>query len=410
MQTFARFVAANSRWLAGGLLLAFFSSFGQTFFIALSGGEIRRTFELTNGEFGSLYMAATLLSAATLPFLGRLLDRYSVPVVSIGTMLMLAAATVAFGLAWSVPTFLLAIYMLRLFGQGMMTEVALTAIGRWFAANRGRAVSITTMGNRVGEGVYPLLFVLVAPQIGWRGTWLVCAGVILLVALPAIWALVRVERSPHGDAPQQGQPAIRDWTRPEVLRDPKFYVICAGALAPAFIGTTVFFHQAYLAELRGWSLGTFGAAFMLMSAITVVVGLLAGVLIDRFSAVRLLPVFLVPLSLSCFSAAWIEQEIGVFVFMAFMGVSYGFSSTISGAIWPELYGTRHLGAIRSVVISTMVLATAMGPGITGLLIDAGVPFSLQLAGMGAYSLGASIVMLLLARRLSAERACGEVPV
>ena len=72
--------------------------------------------------------------------------------------------------------------------------------------------------------------------------------------------------------------------------------------------------------------------------------------------------------------------------MAFMGVSYGFSSTISGAIWPELYGTRHLGAIRSVVISTMVLATAMGPGITGLLIDAGVPFSLQLAGMGAYSL------------------------
>lgn len=409
MQTFARFVAANSRWLAGGFLLAFFSSFGQTFFIALSGGEIRRTFDLTNGEFGGLYMAATLLSAGTLPFLGKLLDRFSVLAVSVGTMLMLAAATVALGLAWSIPTLLLAIYMLRLFGQGMMTEVALTAIGRWFAANRGRAVSITTIGHWVGEGVYPLLFVLVAAQIGWRETWLVCTGIVLLVALPAISALVRVERHPGTEISRQPKEEIRDWTRWEVLRDPKFYAIGAGTLAPAFIGTTIFFHQAYLAELRGWSLGTFGIAFMLMSAITIVIGLLAGVLIDRSSAVRLLPVFLVPLALACFSAAWIEQEVGIFVFMALMGVSYGFSSTISGAIWPELYGTRNLGAIRSLVVATMVLATAMGPGITGLLIDAGVPFALQLAGMGAYSLGAAVLMLLLARRLSAGHASGQIP-
>ena len=41
MQTFGRFVGTNSRWLAGGFLLAFFSSFGQTFFIALSGAELR---------------------------------------------------------------------------------------------------------------------------------------------------------------------------------------------------------------------------------------------------------------------------------------------------------------------------------------------------------------------------------
>ena len=205
---------------------------------------------LTNGEFGGLYMGATLLSAATLPFLGRLLDRFSVLAVSIGTMVMLSAATVAFGMPWSIPSLLVAIYMLRLFGQGMMTEVALTAIGRWFAANRGRAVSITTIGHRVGERVYPLLFVLVAAQLGWRDTWLVCAGVILLIALPASSALVRVERirstrfrRRRGRRSATG----RDWTS---CANPKFYVISAGALAPAFIGTSIYFHQAYLAELR----------------------------------------------------------------------------------------------------------------------------------------------------------------
>ena len=175
-------------------------------------------------------------------------------------MLMLAAATVAFGLAWSVPMLFFAIYLLRLFGQGMMTEVALTAIGRWFAANGGVRSRSRTMGNRVGEGVYPMLFVLVGRSDRLAQHLAPSAPASFSsLRLPAISVLVRVERGPHGDAPREGQHAIRDWTRQEVLRDPKFYVICAGALAPAFIGTTVFFHQAYLAELRGWSLGTFGA-------------------------------------------------------------------------------------------------------------------------------------------------------
>ncbi|WP_375285007.1 hypothetical protein, partial [Sphingobium yanoikuyae] len=54
------FLRANFRWLACGFLLTLFSSFGQTFFIGLSGSEIRRTFHLSGGAFGGLYMLATL--------------------------------------------------------------------------------------------------------------------------------------------------------------------------------------------------------------------------------------------------------------------------------------------------------------------------------------------------------------
>ena len=68
------FLRNNARWIAGGFLLTFFSSFGQTFFIGLSGEELRAKFDLTDGEFGLTYMVATLASAATLPFIGRTLD------------------------------------------------------------------------------------------------------------------------------------------------------------------------------------------------------------------------------------------------------------------------------------------------------------------------------------------------
>lgn len=65
------------------------------------------------------------------------------------------------------------------------------------------------------------------------------------------------------------------------------------------------------------------------------------------------------------------------------------TSTLSGAMWPELYGTAHLGAIRSVVVATMVFASAAGPGLTGYLIDAGVDYDLQLAAMGLYAVVAA---------------------
>jgi hypothetical protein len=68
------FVSANARLLGFGLALAAFSSFGQTFYIALFGTEIRDAFALSHGGFGTAYSAATLASAACLVWLGRFFD------------------------------------------------------------------------------------------------------------------------------------------------------------------------------------------------------------------------------------------------------------------------------------------------------------------------------------------------
>lgn len=77
--------------------------------------------------------------------------------------------------------------------------------------------------------------------------------------------------------------------------------------------------------------------------------------------------------------------------MALLGASLGSSTTLFGALWPEIYGVRHLGSIRAVIVALMVFATAMGPGITGFLIDAGVPYSWQIAGMSTFFNAASTV-------------------
>lgn len=149
------FLRDNARWLAGGFLLTFFSSFGQTFFIALSAGQIRGEFDLSHGEFGTLYMAATLASALTLPRLGRIVDRVPVSRVTLLSVPMLALAAAGMAFSASLVMLFLAIYALRLFGQGMMTHIAMTAMGKWYAAQRGRAVSVSGIGVNFGEALFP---------------------------------------------------------------------------------------------------------------------------------------------------------------------------------------------------------------------------------------------------------------
>lgn len=388
------FYRQNARWLLGGFLLTCFSGFGQTFFISVWGSEIRAAFELSHGDFGLVYMVATIGSALVLPFFGRLVDYVSVATTSLIVITMLTVAAITMSLATTLPLLFAAIFLLRLFGQGMMTHTAITAMGRWYASNRGKAVSIATIGHQFSEALAPTIFVFFAALYGWRESWLIAAAILMLIALPAIYALMRVERIPQSqvNVASDGDTVIRQWTRAEMLGDRNFWLTGIGVFSPAFIGTSIFFHQDYLIEINGWAPSLYYSSFAVMATTTVLVSLMTGFAVDRWSAVQILPLFMVPLGTACLVLGSFSAPLTIFVFMIFLGISYGMSSTLFGAIWPEVYGTRHLGSLRSVTVSLMVFMSAAGPGVTGWLIDLGVPFSTQLLFMGLFCFFAALLM------------------
>jgi len=375
--------------LGFGALLTFASSVGQTFFVSLFAGEMRAEFGLSHGTFGALYTGATLASAASLIVVGKLADHVPLPRLAALTAVGLACASALAAVAPNALILALALFGLRLFGQGMPGHVAMTAMGRWFGPERGRAIGVVTLGYPLGEAILPAMVAALVALTSWRAIWAGVALLMLTIVVPAVWALgrsgFRGRGSPAGGlAPVSPRDSARSYTRAEVLSDPRFYALLPGILAPPFTVTGVLFHQVHLVETKGWSLAAFAATYPLYAAASAVAGLVAGRAIDRFGVLVLLAVFLLPLTAGLALLALSDAPLAAGGFMALTGATSGATTIVLGALWPELYGTRHLGAIRALGVTLMVFSTALAPIVSGVLIDHGVALTDQVGVVCVY--------------------------
>ncbi len=393
------FLRLNARYLAFGFLLNFCSTYGQTPFIALFAGDIQAAFGLSHGDFGSLYLLATIASALSLAVYGRLADRINLALLGFIALAGLAFMSLVMSQAGSLGVLLLVVYGLRMFGQGMTSHVAMTAMGRWYDRARGRALSFAGLGQTVGLAAFPFVTVLMIESFGWRAAWL--AGAIYLCTMaPLVWWLAR--RAPGAEVEAElaaqdeaDRTPARHWSRSEVLRDPLFYALLPGVLAPPFMMTGVFFHQVHLVESKGWELAWFAGGYSVYAIFTVVLSLITGWFVDRHGIAKLLPVYLLPMAAALALLGFGDGAWAIQAFMILGGVSSGVGMTLIGALWPALYGTESLGAVRSVVVGGMVASTALAPGLMGWLIDGGVHIVTQLYAMAFWSIGASILFAIL---------------
>ncbi len=403
---YLRFIADHWRLLAFGMLMTGFSSFGQTYFVALFGAEIRSTFALTHGGFGTLYAGATLASAATIIWLGARIDRTDLRLFAGCVAAGLGAACLIMAAAPSIIVLTFALFALRLTGQGLSFHTAMTAMARNFQADRGKAIGIATLGFPIAEAVLPLVAVLGIAWLDWRATWLASGLMVLLVLVPAVLMLLTSHDRRHGPRPSQEEdrPATpetaRSWSRREVVGDYRFYIVLSLALAPPFIVTGLFFHLTHLASEKGWSLSLAAAGFTAFAISSMLALLVMGRLVDRIGARRLLVIYLLPISMALLLLALSDHPGIAFGFMICLGLGVGVTNIVQTALWAELYGVGHIGAIRALVFSLMVVASALSPPVMGWLIDLGVGMEAIALGCLVYCIGVTVLAATAGRRIA----------
>ncbi|MEX2469161.1 MAG: MFS transporter, partial [Pseudohongiellaceae bacterium] len=334
------------------------SGFGQTFFISIFGGEIRAAFDLSHTAYGSLYATATVISALLLVRLGTLVDIWPLHRVAMLTVLLLAGGCLLLGLAAEAVMLWLGFLLIRLGGQGMMGHLGMTVAGRYFTADRGKAVAFIAMGFPLSEAILPVSAVILMQAGSWSLPWLLSALLLLLVVLPLLWILARQVPTPdrYISTLQEEDYSRKQYTRRDALRDPGLYLLLPALLAPPFIVTGILFHQSAIAELRNWPLTQVAGAFSVFAAGHLLSLFAAGPLVDRMGAQRFLPLSGLPMAGGLVLFAANEAIWVIFAYLGLIGITLGLTSISAGAMWAERYGIRHLGAIRSISQGAMILS------------------------------------------------------
>ena len=384
------FARANAAFLLAGFTISFTSSFGQTFFISLFAGGITSDFGLTDGEWGMVYAAATTASALAMVWAGGIVDHVRVRRLVVAVSVLLALACLSMALARSVAALVGTIFALRLLGLGMMGQLSIVAMSRWFVASRGKALSVASMGFALGQAVLPVAFVAALAFVSWRELW-VAAAVCVLLPLPLVIRLLRAERTPQSlasEAVAAGMGA-RHWTRGQMLRQPLFWAVAPLLLGPPMFATALFFHQVHLTEAKGWALVDYVALLPLFTAAVIAATFWSGAVIDRAGSGRVMALLALPYAAAFAVMAATPSLWGAAAALVLLGIGSGMQATGPAAFWAEFYGTRHLGAIKAMAAAVMVLGTAIGPGLTGALIDAGHALPSQMPAFAVYFVAAA---------------------
>ena len=364
------FIYKNLNLLFFGFLIAFASGFGQTFFISLFSQDFRDTFELTNTEFGSLYSIATVLSAITIIWAGKLIDTVSLRKYTLAIILGLSITCLMASFVFNVFFLFLVIYFLRLFGQGLMGHTSRTTMARYFNTNRGKALAISGFGFSVGEIIYPAAVVFLLLTIGWRLTWFSSSIFILIFFGIFFYFIFKINNfKKENNRDEKIDLSEISWRRRDVLKDFKFYMYLPLSLLMSFTVTGFLFHQVYIAEIKSWTLINLAQGFIFYAISGIIGSIISGILIDKLTGRKLIPIHLLPM-LAIFIVMLFSDHVYVlYLYMAGLGLSNGFTENISNSLWAEMYGVKNLGSIKAMLTFFGIMASASSPFLYGIILD-----------------------------------------
>lgn len=338
---------------------------GQTAAVSVFVDPIIADLGVSRSAVSSAYLIGSLSGAFAMPFLGRLIDRFGprriMAVVAACFGLILVASSAASGIFGLTAAFV----GIRVGGQGALNLVATTTVASYIHHRRGFAIGVSSAIGTAGISLAPILLERLIANGNWRTVWLGEGLAVWLLVIPA--ALVLLPRTPP--KPPRGETDGRhrsplppvDWTRAQAMRTGMFWAVASGVAVCALVATGLNFHQQSLLGERGLTATEAAATFLPQTIAGLVATFGLGWLADRFSDRVLIVLTMLLLALATAGAGWVSPGFAAILYGITLGACANGIRTLEAVAFPRCFGLRHLGAIRGVVHSITVGASAFGP-------------------------------------------------
>jgi MFS family permease len=137
----------------------------------------------------------------------------------------------------------------------------------------------------------------------------------------------------------------------------------------SFTVTGFLFHQVFIAEMKSWSMINLAQSFIFYASCGIGGSIISGLLVDKFTGKKLVPFHLIPMAGILIVMLFSDHVYILYLYMAGLGLSNGFTENISNSLWAEIYGVNNLGSIKALLTFFGVLASASSPFLYGIIID-----------------------------------------
>ena len=333
--------------------------------------------------------AATWTSGLTMPFVGKLVDRYGPRYMMLAAALMVSACFFALGGVSSVWQFYLAYIIARSFaGPNLQNVVPRTVAVNFFRRKRNLALGITALNRIGGESLNVLIITLVSSVFSWRVAYRTLGVVALPLSIPLFLIMRKrpedigllpdgdpdgdkVERNPGADgATMRWPPGEFDWRLREVVLVPSFwFIVWAEFLAVSTTAAVTFQLVPFLTD-SGMSHSLAASALMLsilMGGLSVPVW---GHLSDKFTIRRLTIAALIATSVPTVAFAFIDvPSVGFYVSLVW-GIASGGIPVVGSMMVGHYFGRRSFGALTGLTGPFRTAAMGLGPALGALLVNA----------------------------------------
>lgn len=386
----------------------FMSGPGQSYSMAAFIDPMLADLGLLRSQYSLAYLVATLISGASLPFVGRLLDAQ-------GSRRVLPALALLLGLAclgMAGVRHLLGLYvgltLVRCLGQGALTLVSTWMVGQWFERRRGIAMGLLGLGSTLSFMAFPASNLWLIEGYGWRDAWVALAfAVWALLGVPAA-LLVRnrpedlglepdrprpPSRPTAGSAPTVASPApAHAWTARQACRTPAFWKVVSALATSAMVSTGLVFHQVSLLSERGVTKAAALGLLSVQAFFACVTSLVGGYLADRIPPRRLLSASMVFMALAIVLLMGVRSPLVALPYSVLLGLHTGIQRCSGATVLVGYFGRAHFGAVKGIAMSLVIGAAALGPLPLALAKDCLGRYDLALLGLLLFPLASAVAV------------------
>jgi predicted MFS family arabinose efflux permease len=350
-------------------------------------GPLEREFGWSRASLSIGMALCALLSALSLPIVGLLMDRVGVRRVLMIAICLFALNVAAISLANSLVLFVVLTALTGVTGAAQSPMGYVKSIAGYFDHRRGLAIGIAMSGIGIGVALVPQYVQWVIAGYGWRAGYVGLGIAIVVVALPAVWLLVR---EPRVGTKASTAAAVPGLELREAMTQRSFWCIALTILLVSIAVNGALVHAIPLLVDSGWLPAAAAGALAVAGVAGLVGRLLAGYLMDRVFAPFVASGFfaLALLGLYCLGSG-----ANTFVGMVSIGLAAGAEVDMIGFFVSRYYGLRRFGQIYGALFAVFTIGAGLGPLLMGASYTTFGSYQFGLLGCGVALAAAALSVL-----------------